>query len=66
MGLSASLTNSPSHGVPPVRRPCASTSCKNGSSHSRPTRLSSSPKAGAMWTTPVPSVSVTYPSDTTR
>ena len=39
--------------------PLALTSCKNGSSQRLPTRESSSPNAGAIWTTPVPSSSET-------
>ena len=40
-------------------QPLVATSCTKGRSFSRPTRAASSPKAGAMCTMPVPSVSVT-------
>ena len=57
---SASFTNIPAQGVTAsTKRPWVLTSCTKGRLFSRPTRASSSPKAGAVWTMPVPSVRVT-------
>ena len=64
--LSASLTHVPAQlPVSFVNFPSPFTSCTKGKSLSLPTLLSSSPNAGAICTTPVPSVSVTYESATT-
>ncbi len=60
MAGSASLTKTPAHGVTSAMNlPSVSTALTMGRSFSCPTRMSSSPKAGAMWTMPVPSVVVT-------
>src|SRR5665647_3232055 len=67
MAGSASLTKTPAHGVTSAtKRPSRSTAFTTGRSFSRPTRMSSSPKAGAMWTIPVPSVVVTKSPPTTK
>ena len=42
------IVSAPAYGVSAVRSPLPSTNCTNGRSYSRPTRLSSSPNAGAM------------------
>ncbi len=60
MPWSASLTNTWAHGaMAATKRPAVSTGLTTGRSLSRPMRMSSSPKAGAMCTMPVPSVVVT-------
>ena len=60
MAGSASLTNTPAQGATSAtKRPSVSTAFTTGRSFSRPTRMSSSPKAGAMCTMPVPSPVVT-------
>ena len=67
MPASASLTNTPAQGVTSaVKRASSSTGMITGRSLAWPTIMSSAPKAGAMWTMPVPSSVATKSAAMTR
>ncbi len=67
MSWFASRTSRPdSQAMASVNLPSAPTGLKDGRPFSRPIWRSTSPKAGARWTKPVPSSVVTYEAGTTR